>query len=90
MAGNTFASEDEMRGPYQRALGRRAAAVVVSRVILRVVQWREHRSRERAERAGDPGLESDLKIEARQTIALVVIVVALEAVLPIAALSISL
>lgn len=120
-----------MRGPHQRALGRRAAVcliiaacvlamtastavaaalsgegspkfdpfvrasayvttvvVGVSRVILRVVQWREYRSRERAERAGDPGLESDLKIEARQAIALVVIVVALEVVLPIVALSI--
>lgn len=133
LAGNTFASEDEMRGPYQRALGRRASVVCliiaacvlamtastavaaallgegspkfdllvrasayvttvvigVSCVILCVVQWREHRSRERVERAGDPGLESDLKIEARQAIALVVIVVALEVVLPIAALSIS-
>lgn len=27
LAGNTFASEDEMRGSYQRALGRCAAIV---------------------------------------------------------------
>ncbi|MEE0845864.1 MAG: hypothetical protein U0L71_06680 [Eggerthellaceae bacterium] len=129
LAGNTFASEDEMRGPYQRALGRRAAVVCliiaacvlamtastavaaalfgegspkfdllvrasayvttvvvgVSCVILCVVQWREHRANERAERADDPGLETDSKIEARQAIALVVIVVALEVVLPVAA-----
>lgn len=132
LAGNTFASEDEMRGPYQRALGRRAAVVclivaacvlamtastavaalplgegspkfdlyvrasayvtvaivVAACVILLVVQWRECRSRERAERASNPGLGTDSKIEARQAIALAVIVVALEVVLPIAASSI--
>lgn len=132
LAGNTFASEDEMRGPYQRALGRRAAIVclacaacmaamfvsvavaealfgegspkydllvhasayvslaiiVAACAVLLAVQWREHRANERAERAGDPGLGGDLKMGARQAIALVVIVVALEVVLPVAALTV--
>lgn len=64
------------------------AVIVAACAILFAVQWRERCARERAKRTGGPRLEEDTKMEARQAIAIIAIVVVLEIALPFVALRI--
>lgn len=133
IAGNNFATDEELRGPDQLKLGKRTAvvclvcavavimllgitiaaqavfgiesptadaiilvaAIVAGAVIgvacigLCVIQWREGRAKQLAERAGDPTLEQERRLDARQAVVLIGIVVVLEVAVPLIAFAVS-